>query len=137
MKDHVSLEVAQKLQKAGWKGETQYWYNVALGIEDKDNQTLLTDEKIEDGFYDVWYPAPTATQLAEELPTTLDNRYNDCTLWMNIRKTNGASGPNTDRQFHCWYENARVEEQIIKSAPTLSDALGLMMEYLLVNKLIP
>lgn len=97
MKDCVSLEVAQKLQKAGWKGETEYYWE-----RRSDKVTLI---------------APTATELAEELPRSALGAY------LNIFKDSGG-----------WRVGYGLEVTCVSK--TLPDALGLMMCYLLENKLI-
>jgi len=121
MKDCVSLEVAQKLQKAGYK--TQGEYNWKLG----DEWTLCRKGSIEDGFcYDLSIPAPTTTQLAEELKmiTPKDTSGFDYTITIEVifRRWRVAYGP--------------VFNDFVAISGNLPDALGLMMEYLLVNKLI-
>jgi hypothetical protein len=121
MKDCVSLEVAQKLQKAGYKSECEHYWH-----ETEDPQTGYKDRYLRkriglkndplsdydtDGAFESIYAAPTATQLAEELPAKYFN---------SIYKEGNGYGI----------------KAYIDCGHTLPDALGLMMCYLLENKLI-
>ncbi len=120
--------MAQKLQKAGWKGDTQYLWSehtapTSLWSEEAyDRQHTKECDKFST------YQAPTATQLAEELPDRLElaNRF---TIALQILKFKNK-----------WIVGYWVVEnnswQFAKEAKTFPDALGLMMEYLLINKMI-
>jgi len=131
-KDCVSLEIAQKLQKAGWKGITAHvWWKHAGDVE----YTLITNKQAIEYSMLRWVqefiPAPTATQLAEELPAYIEVKGKDGHLGFWKRSLNS---PNM--KYGCNYQNLQERPLCYTNAPTLPDALGLMMEYLLVDKLI-
>lgn len=107
MKDCVSLEVAQKLQKAGYKQSEGYYYEPPFPFVIKSDTP--------DSNY---IPAPTATQLAEE----------------TVKKVRSSVDYVIAKGWRVTLLDFRKDPEFI--ADTLPDALGLMMEYLLTNKLI-
>jgi len=126
MKDCVSLEVAQKLQKAGWNKISYFWW-VKDGKTDNGWSCLHESDVFQIG-KDVFekIKTPTATQLAEELPVEIP-----------AKRGGEIFGLQMWRRFEGWdifYENETTLASIFGS--TLPDALGLMMVYLLENKLI-
>lgn len=130
MKDCVSLEVAQKLQKVGYKREADYeLVKTSLGgwkiwpRIDRLNFNDLSGTVLER------MPAPTATQLAEELPFNMKGDVGE-TCYLTIEKSKNV--------WHIGYENIKGERFKWSGsvAETLPDALGLMMLYLLENGLL-
>ncbi len=132
MKDCVSLEVAQKLQKAGYKCECAY----SWGHIDKKYWECRNDWGAELVSFEPEnsIPAPTATQLAEELPKDV---HFFCGIKIKKRRTHAQH----IHIFHGngWmvnYTGGGARENYTQRGDTLPDALGLMMVYLLENKLI-
>ncbi len=133
MTDCVSLEVAQKLQKAGYENKTEkLWHCGDL----TQGAWALVDWSNSDAFWELnnpndILPAPTATQLAEELPAYIEiyQRGGFLGFWKRSMKS-----PNI--MYGCNYENGNEKALCFVNADTLPDALGLMMVYLLENKLI-
>lgn len=117
MKDCVSLEVAQKLQKAGYHQPVEQPANRYVKVLLQDGE--YNDEvRTINGHNHLPY-APTATQLAEELP----RRCPQCGGLLLITPSF------TDKHFFVGYG------EHMESGP-LPDALGLMMVYLLENGLL-
>lgn len=109
-KDVVSLEIAKELQEAGYTSECEYWWT----LDEESALGHMYLDKFLKGLSE--YPAPTATQLAEELP-------------------HGFSlGKTEDGKPFCGIYTLEVEHGI--EAKTFPDALGKTMVYLLKNKLI-
>jgi hypothetical protein len=122
VKDVVSLEVAQKLQKAGYKGYCEYgWYESANQIM----QTSFASMPL--------VPAPTATQLAEELPRTVNIVHYPSHI---ITTKCDEIGDNPGKWMSQAYSFVHHTNQKTIIADTFPDALGLMMAYLLENNLI-
>lgn len=123
MKEHVSLEVAKKLQKVGYKSDCDYKYVLHHPGE------IYTLERVNGNLQ--CPSAPTATQLGNELPSKLVRNMkevflyiwkDDANMWRVVYEKWGHILVNID-DYH-------------PKQPTLSDALGEMMVYLLENKLI-
>lgn len=143
MKDCISLEVAQKLQKAGYKSEHEYYWLIVLdnfNVAPELRRGKRTEGK--SGNYGSsdrgdWeekvYSAPTATQLAEELPA----RIKDGEYWsvLQIHKHANFEATYTTYKEGIGYIFGGYEKGS-RHHGTLPDALGLMMVYLLENKLI-
>ncbi len=144
-KDTVSLEIAQRLQKAGWRGKVEWYWVRDCGANDWHLKRWLTQEQFDNdkseylgvgisSYSEIeieraheYFPAPTATPLAEELksrPLSIETQSGGYKVW-------DYNDPNMEL----------LKSNMIKSIPntwasTLPDALGLMLEYLLINKLI-
>lgn len=149
-KDCVSLEVAKKLQKAGYKTNGQFYYEKCPEAYDSNTYTL-SDSNWHDKWTGEWgdchklldqnpIPAPTATQLAEELPIAIpeDINFKDDQTWYSLKI---ESWNDKITRWCVFYsdKNGKPYNPINTSiifARTLPDALGLMMVYLLENNLI-
>lgn len=146
MKDCVSLEVAQKLQKAGWKGGAEYRYEL-WGRNRKDGGEYLLKKSILN-ILAPWMnnsdniPAPTATQLAEELPEKLE--YDGKEYGLRIKPQSKKNKKQWQVKYVTRSDRDSVRQKghyailptYFPNQKTLPDALGLMMEYLLIKKLI-
>lgn len=138
-KDCVSLEVALKLQKAGYKytevPRSNYWYwNRLKG----SNTEYFTAGYVIPMFHDdeEYIPAPTATQLAEELPSFIEGigLTESWQAWLSIEKQRDPKWFVSYKQVNDQGENLYHSETIENDF--LPDALGLMMVYLLENNLL-
>ncbi len=121
MKDCVSLEVAQKLQKAGYKSECVYKHKLFC----EETKRVLE------------FPAPTATQLAEELPEKLikDDREYGFRIKPHAGKWQVKYVTRSEKSATL-AKGGYHSLQMFANQKTLPDALGLMMVYLLENKII-
>lgn len=130
--NHVSISVAQKLHEAGYRSECEYEYlepKIARsgGILKGPFIVRNDDTHVPENKY---FPAPSAAQLADELP--------------NVHVTNDPEHPlhqliieKQNTQYLVTYVCINCMGKLYpQTATTLPDALGLMMCYLLENKLI-
>jgi len=141
----VSLEIAKQLKEAGWKKETEFWWEKIFVIE---TAKLYPQEKVlsirlvkgkpiiseeDDGV--LFYPAPLATEILEELPEEFE--YKEHTYRLQIGKN--------DKWYAVWYDSTDKIE--INSAwskltfneeneDTLPNALAKMWLYLKKERLI-
>jgi hypothetical protein len=142
-KDCVSLEVAQKLQQLGYKQESEYEYIFLPEKKIKHPSTreyylrkeewkVLPSKSIK-SYPNKKVSAPTATQLAEELPKILEEKvsYKDDLGKYHLEIHSGETW--SVRYQYYYYEPCDEFEQESKHLP---DALGLMMVYLLENNLL-
>ena len=120
MKDCVSLKIAKELQKVGWKDDTDFYYiNNILVYKTDFGAYMKSGAAINNSTFSCAFkvPAPTATQLAEELPNINIMRY---------------TGEYTVREVH----PSTANKWFSVNNKSLPDALGLMMVYLLKNNLL-
>lgn len=131
-KDCVSLEVAKKLQEVGYKNRADYYY-VAKAKDESKGYNLYQNPKLPWTPETYWscefLPAPTATQLAEELPAYLVLKGDVATFTIDKSEELG---------YACWYDavdrSKSMKPQVSMSFP---DCLGLMMCYFIENELLP
>lgn len=129
MKDTVSREVAIKLQNAGYftspddlSGWSRFeWFYMDDLLISIHESRWIWDKKMWEGLI----PAPTATQLFEKLPYKIGGAY------LSVDKLDGAFAVTYGGDY-----NTDDDTYFTVRETTLPDALGLLMEYLLVNKLI-
>ncbi len=71
----VSLEIAKLLKEAGWKKETEFWWEWGQMSKKWDIVKNITcPNNGVDRFGVDYYPAPLATEILEELPRTLERK---------------------------------------------------------------
>lgn len=136
MKDCISLRVAQKLQKAGltqeMKAHDWYWVKIngefrLMALDDQEDPPSQTNLE--------WYKAHSTTQLMEELPLTIKNS-NDVLAWLHIefcaKKDQDINGK---KSYIIGYKVSGMYKYVIGIGhESLPDAVGLLMEHLLINK---
>ena len=126
----VSLETAQKLNKLGCPWEALFWWykkdsQWKIGYMD-DLKIPISNDTI---------PAYTSSELSEMLPKRASWEYEDLLLSLRLE----IYPLNTK---HGWLVNYIYRDRDInynpylEEADTLPDALGLMLCYLIENKLI-
>lgn len=142
----ISLEIAKELKELGVKQESLfYWANPYLekhaiwqldDVVDWSHQEQFKDwfneHNGENNLKDNSYSAFTVAELGKLLPTTIDNKYNDCTLWINMRNMHHS---NDTHQYCIWYENNRPKEKIKIVADTEANVRGKMIIYLIKSGL--
>ena len=131
----VNLELAKKLKELDVKQESLFYWAESIDGYYTHKGYCLYYSRFHDGKRDTSISAFTVAELGQMLPTTIDNLYNDYTLWLNNRKTRTCGG-NDGFQYHVWYTNAREEEQIIWSDTTEANARARMLIHLLEKEVI-
>ena len=136
-KGKVSLAVAKRLQAAGWHKETEwYWVNdghnkYILMMYDAPSKTFFNPRDEQQWNYRKYvkdfFLAPTPTELGEVLPKKIKREKGF--YYLEIIPTLEGWGthyfhPQTQHQFHR------------EVAPTLADAMGEMVIYLLQQGII-
>jgi len=133
----VSLELAKQLTKAGWKEETEFYHrvdeygNVFLVI----NPRFDTYEQLQKRTgTNVFYPAPLATEILEELPPSIKTIYghNNTIVYIYLQID---KHPDERKGVRCRYRpefNPEAEEWFNNEfrEQSLPDALAKMWLYL-------
>ncbi len=121
---NTSLELSKRLYEKGLRIETKKWWipdivcNEVNWRVDRYNSNCV--EYFEDSRY-IKYPAPSTDELLAVMPVVINNRF------LTIKKT-------LDKNYIVEYPNNYLDERTIRTIDIiLSDALGLMCEYLLSN----
>lgn len=127
MRDCISLEVAKELQEAGYTNECEYEYSTTQnGLNQSFHATLKSDHTNYNSPFYLTYPAPTATQLAEELPTRCPIHNEPLLIGPAFK----------DKEFCVGYGNHMELQGCHVEFGRFPDALGKIMVYLLKSKLI-
>lgn len=140
MKDCVSLEVAQELVASGRKDISRellvnelilgfYAYNKDGELHyvhwDNDEGTIRGQGYASGGEKSYWLPAPTATQLAEELPLRTK-----ITKYAHVYEVELYKNNYPKHNFPGW------GDYMGSSSSSLADAMGKALLYLLENNLL-
>lgn len=140
----VSLELSKRLKELGVKQEDSLhaWIRCLPREQVKwvDHNLLDTHAEyfvsanFKEWSWAGWQCAAfTVAELGQWLPTTIDNRYKDCTLWINMRNMHHS---NDTHQYCVWYENARPEEKIEIVANTEANARAKCLIYLIEKGIV-
>lgn len=123
----VSLEIAKKLKDAGWKKETEFWWE--HHFKEIDNGQGVTEliSKIElnsRSYVGEFYPAPISGEILEELPATITKDGFSAILEIRIHN---------NTKDVCYYHPHLFFAETDKSLP---NALAKMFIYLKSNNLL-
>lgn len=136
LEDQVcSLDLSKKLKELGMKQDAMWsWWHDKTHNDFNvwPSKPPPTDEAGER--WENLGSAPSVAELGEMLPTTIDNKYDDKTMWLYMRNMHHTGG--TASSYCVWYANGRAEETRLVEERTEANARAKMAIYLIVNKLM-
>lgn len=118
MKDCVSLDIAKKLQEAGWKQDDGTYYHYYLRLDGQYSTESVHHLVL--NRYTI--AAPTTGELLEALPTSITIFGEGSDEWgLNLY-------PRIDKRWGCSYqrEGFEIETRYSQDASTPADALALL-----------
>lgn len=140
-----TLESAKRLKELGFPQDSLwYWSDWSNNSSKGQIDKVIRLREGHPLFYKAHYSyfweedlcsAFNCSELGEMLPTTIDNKYGDCTMWLNLMGRN-MHHSNGVHEYIVWYENGRKEETILFNKSTEVEARALMLIHLAESGLI-